>query len=364
MRATANFTVFSALAGPGGKIMGMNLVDGGHLSHGHSASYTSKFFQAKSYKVDHTTYLIDYEQLERDVLEFKPKFLIAGISAYSRNLDYSLFRDIADKVGAILMADMAHVSGLVAAGQVSQSPFEFAHVVTTTTHKTLRGPRGAMIFTRKDGEYLNMSNEVSKAHFPGLTGGPHNNKIYALAHALGEAAKPEFQSYAKQVIKNAQKMAKEFIANGFNVLSGGTDNHMIIVDVAKWAPKPIFTGAHVQILCDAVEISLNMNSVPGDLSPFNPSGIRIGTPKVTIRGCQESEMIYIVSQLIKAIKLSYQIAEKAANERPEFVLKSGKVSKDGFKEFMLKHFNEDIEKLKAENNSFISKYEIYSSCGY
>ncbi len=280
--AQANMAVFLAMLKPGDTFMGMNLDQGGHLSHGSPVNFSGMYFHMVPYGVDENGFL-DYDEMERIALECKPKMILAGASAYGRVIDFKRFREVADKVGAYLMVDMAHIAGLVAAG-VHPSPFPYADVVTTTTHKTLRGPRGGMILANKEAaEKFNFN----KAIFPGTQGGPLEHVIAAKAVCFGEALKPEFKTYQQQIVKNAKALAEELQKQGFKILTGGTDNHLMLVDLRGMD----ISGKELQNRCDQVYITLNKNAVPGDpRSPFVTSGVRIGTPAVTSRGLVEADM--------------------------------------------------------------------------
>ena len=280
--AQANMAVFFALVKPGDTVMGMNLTDGGHLTHGSPVNMSGKYFKIVPYGVRKEDERIDYDELERIAKECKPKLIVAGASAYARIIDFERMANIAHSVGAYLMVDIAHIAGLVAAG-LHPSPVPYADVVTTTTHKTLRGPRGGMILC-KDAEF---GKQFNKAIFPGIQGGPLMHVIAAKAVALGEALKPSFKEYAKQVIKNAKVLADELTADGFRIVTGGTDNHLMLVDLTS----KNLTGKVAQNLLDEVNITVNKNTIPFEpLSPFVTSGIRLGSPALTTRGFKEDDM--------------------------------------------------------------------------
>ena len=280
--AQANMAVFFALLTPGDTVMGMNLTDGGHLTHGSPVNMSGKYFKIVPYGVDKEMERIDYDALEKKAEECRPKLIVAGASAYARIIDFPRLADIAHKVGAYLMVDIAHIAGLVAAG-LHPSPVPYADVVTTTTHKTLRGPRGGMILC-KDAEF---GKQFNKAVFPGVQGGPLMHVIAAKAVALGEALRPEFKEYAKQIIKNAQALAETLQADGFRIVSGGTDTHLMLVDLTS---KGI-TGKEAQTVLDEVNITSNRNTIPFEpRSPFVTSGIRLGSPALTTRGFKEDDM--------------------------------------------------------------------------
>ena len=280
--AQANMAVFVAMLKPGDTVMGMNLDQGGHLTHGSPVNFSGMYFNIVSYGVNEEGF-IDYDQVEKLAMEARPKLIIAGASAYGRTIDFKRFREIADQCGAYLMVDMAHIAGLVAAG-LHPSPIPYADVVTTTTHKTLRGPRGGMILANREAaEKFNFN----KAIFPGTQGGPLEHVIAAKAVCLGEAMKPEFKAYQGQVVKNAKALAAALQRQGFKILTGGTDNHLMLVDLRGMD----ISGKELQNRCDEVYITLNKNAVPGDpRSPFVTSGVRIGTPAVTTRGLKEADM--------------------------------------------------------------------------
>lgn len=280
--AQANMAVFVAMLKAGDTVMGMNLDHGGHLTHGSPVNFSGLYFNIVPYGVNDEGY-IDYDELERIAVENKPKLIVAGASAYAREIDFKRFREVADKAGAYLMVDMAHIAGLVAAG-LHPSPIPYADVVTTTTHKTLRGPRGGMILANKEAaEKFNFN----KAIFPGTQGGPLEHVIAAKAVCFGEALKPEFKEYQAQVKKNAAALADALIRQGFKLLTGGTDNHLMLVDLRGME----VSGKELQNRCDEVYLTLNKNTVPNDpRSPFVTSGVRIGTPAVTSRGLKEDDM--------------------------------------------------------------------------
>ena len=290
---SANIAVFMALLEPGDKILGMDLTHGGHLSHGHKMNYSGKFYTIIPYGVSPKDEQIDYDALEQLALEHKPKMILLGASAYPRIIDFARGRKIADQVGALLMVDMAHFAGLVATGH-HPSPVPYADVVTTTTHKTLRGPRAGLILCK--GKY---AKAIDSAVFPGIQGGPLMHVIAAKAVALKEALSPEFKEYSAQVVKNAKVLAQAMAARGWRIVSGGTDNHLMLVDVTVKG----FNGKQVQELLDKVKITVNKNMIPFDKeSPFKGSGVRLGTPAVTTRGMKEAEMELIAELIDETLK--------------------------------------------------------------
>lgn len=304
--AQANMAVFMAMLEAGDTVLGMNLNHGGHLSHGSPVNFSGRYFNIIPYGVDEKGF-IDYKEVERLALENKPKLIIAGASAYARKIDFKEFRRIADLVGAYLMVDMAHIAGLVAAG-VHESPIPYADVVTSTTHKTLRGPRGGLILASKE---ANEKFNFNKAVFPGIQGGPLEHVIAAKAVCFGEALKPEYRAYQEQVAKNAKALAEALIKEGFDILTGGTDNHLMLVDLRSMN----ITGKELQRRCDEVYITLNKNGIPNDpQSPFVTSGVRIGTPAVTTRGMKEDDM-KIIAHLIYLTATEFE--EKADYIRAE-----------------------------------------------
>lgn len=303
--AQANMAVFFAVLKPGDTVLGMNLAHGGHLTHGSPVNMSGKQYNIIPYGVKESDGTIDYEEVRRLAVEHKPKLIIAGASAYSRTIDFKFFSDVAKEVGAYLMVDMAHIAGLVAAG-LHPSPVPYADFVTTTTHKTLRGPRGGLILCKEEHAKL-----IDKAIFPGIQGGPLMHVIAAKAVCLGEALKPEFKEYAKQVIANAKVLSERLIKNGFNIVSGGTDNHLMLVDL-----RPMhITGKELEARLDEVGVTCNKNAIPFDPEkPGIASGIRLGTPAVTSRGMVEDDMVEI-ADIITLIAKDYEGSKAEASER-------------------------------------------------
>lgn len=300
--AQANMAVFIAMLKPGDTVMGMNLDHGGHLTHGSPVNFSGMYFNIVPYGVNDEGY-IDYDELEKKAMEAKPKLIVAGASAYCRTIDFKRFREIADRCGTYLMVDMAHIAGLVAAG-LHPSPIPYADVVTTTTHKTLRGPRGGMILANEE---ANKKFNFNKAIFPGSQGGPLEHVIAAKAICFGEALKPEFKTYQEQVLKNAKALAEALKKQGFKILTGGTDNHLMLVDLRGMD----VSGKELQNRCDEVYITLNKNTVPNDpRSPFVTSGVRIGTPAITSRGLVESDM----DEIARCVWLAATDFENKADE--------------------------------------------------
>jgi len=290
--ANANFAVYFAVLNPGDTIMGMSLAHGGHLTHGSPVTVSGKYFNAVGYGVKEETGMIDYDDLEKTVLEVKPKLLVCGASAYPRVFDFKRIREICDKVGAYMMVDIAHIAGLVATG-LHPSPVPYADFVTTTTHKTLRGPRGGMILCKE--QYAKI---IDKAVFPGTQGGPLMHIIAAKAVAFGEALKPEFKAYQEQILRNAKAMSERFLELGVKLVSGGTDNHLMLLDLSD---KDI-TGKELEKMLDEVNITVNKNAIPFDKQkPFVTSGIRIGTPSITTRGFKEEDCKVIAELITKVI---------------------------------------------------------------
>jgi len=324
----SNFQVYTALLQPHDRIMALDLPHGGHLSHGYQTdtkkiSAVSIFFETMPYRLDESTGLIDYDKIEETAKLFRPKMLVAGASAYARHYDYPRMREIADKFNCYLLADMAHISGLVAAGVVP-SPFDYADVVTTTTHKSLRGPRGAMIFYRKGQKGTDkkgnpvmyaLEDKINFAVFPGLQGGPHNHTISGLACALKQAATPEFKMYQEQVMKNSQALAQGMANRGYNLVSGGTENHLCLVDLRS---KGI-DGARVETVLEMAHIAANKNTVPGDVSALVPGGLRMGAPALTSRGMMEADFDQVAAFVDEAVKIAVDVkAELGKHKMKDF----------------------------------------------
>ncbi len=308
----ANLAVYTALVPQGGKIMGMSLAHGGHLTHGHKVSATGKFWVQVPYGLDKETEVLNYEEIRKNAIQEKPAIIVSGYTAYPRIIDWKKMREIADAVvyedgkkGALLMVDMSHIAGLVAGG-VYPSPFEYADIVTTTTHKTLRGPRSALIFVKKDERELDK--KIDKAVFPGLQGGPHQNQIAGVAVALKEASTPAFKKYAKQIIKNTAVLASELRKLGWRIVSGGTDTHLLLVDTWNGGNKNEkgaggVSGKEASLLLEKKGIIVNMNTIPYDArSPMDPSGIRLGTAAETTRGRKEKDFIHIAKSIDKILR--------------------------------------------------------------
>ena len=319
----ANLAVYTGLLKPHSRIMGLDLPSGGHLTHGYytynpktkvrkALSGSSIFFETLPYHVDSETGLIDYDELEKSASVYKPELIIAGFSAYPRDLDYARFRQIADSCGALLMMDMAHISGLVATGEVA-NPFEYCDIVTTTTHKSLRGPRAGMIFFRRDER--DFEKKINDAVFPGLQGGPHDHQIAAIATQLREVATPAFKEYCVQIKKNAKALAQALMAKGYKLCTDGTDNHLVLWDV-----RPLgLTGSKVEKVCDLVNISLNKNTVHGDRSAQSPGGVRIGTPALTTRGLKEADFEKVAEFLDRVVKICLDVQKSSGKMLKDFV---------------------------------------------
>lgn len=316
----ANFEVYTALLQPHGRIMSLDLPHGGHLSHGYSTptkkiSAVSKYFEVLPYRLNEETGVIDYDALEKNAVLYRPQLLVSGASAYSRHIDYARLRKIADLNKSYFMVDMAHISGLVAA-EVMPSPFEYADVVTTTTHKSLRGPRGAMIFYRKGVRSVNkkgvetmyeLETPINMSVFPGHQGGPHNHTISALSVALGQAKTPEFKEYQIQVLANSQALANAFKDLNYTMVSGGTDNHLLLVDLREFG----VSGAKVERVLELGNIALNKNTVPGDVSAMNPGGIRLGTPAMTSKGMNGEDFARVASYIDRGVKATMAVQKDA-----------------------------------------------------
>lgn len=303
--ASANLAVFFALLQPGDTVLSMSLAHGGHLSHGSPVNISGKYFNIVPYFVDEKTCLIDYDEVEKLAKECKPKLILAGASAYPRVIDFKRFREIADEVGAYLMVDMAHIAGLVAAG-CHPSPVPYAHVVTTTTHKTLRGPRGGLILCKEE-----LGKQIDKAIFPGTQGGPLMHIIAAKAVAFKEAMSEDFKKYQQQIVKNAKKLGNELIERGISLVSGGTDNHLMLIDLTNKGK----TGKEIEALLDKAHITANKNAIPFDKqTPFVTSGVRVGTPAVTSRGMKEEDMVVIAECIADIIDNGEDAVERCAKK--------------------------------------------------
>lgn len=310
--ANANLAVFFALLEPGDTVMGLSLAHGGHLSHGSPVNISGKYFNVVPYEVTHDTETIDYDAMRQKALECKPKLIVSGASAYSRIIDFKKIREICDEVGAYMMIDIAHIAGLVAAG-LHPSPVPYADVVTTTTHKTLRGPRGGLILCREE-----LAKQIDKAVFPGTQGGPLMHIIAAKAVAFGEAMTDEFNEYQKQIVKNAKVLSEAFLAKGFKLVSGGTDNHLMLLNLTGFD----ITGKELEKRLDEVHITVNKNAIPNDpQSPFITSGIRVGTPAVTSRGFKEPEMLKIADWIYDAVVDYENSKERISKEVQELCSK-------------------------------------------
>ena len=313
--SSANMAVYKALLSYGDKVMGMNLSHGGHLTHGHPINFSGLEYKIISYNVDFNTEEINYDELERIALEEKPKMIIAGASAYSRIIDFKRFRSIADKIGAYLMVDMAHIAGLVATG-LHPSPLPYADVVTSTTHKTLRGPRGGIILTNNE----EIIKKINKIIFPGIQGGPLMHVIAAKAQCFYEALQPDFKDYQSQVIKNIKVLSDTLKEKGFRIVSNGTDNHLILVDVSSLG----ITGADAEKLLDEINITVNKNTIPNDLkSPFKTSGIRLGSPAMTSRGLKEEdfkEIGLIINDALRNLDTKENLINKVKNITEKYPL--------------------------------------------
>jgi len=314
----ANFAVYTGLLRPHSRMMGLDLPSGGHLTHGYytakkKISASSIYFETLPYKVHPETGLVDFEELRKSAIIYRPAMILCGASAYPRVMEWGKFREIADEVGALLMADMAHVSGLVASG-MHPSPFEHCDVVTTTTHKSLRGPRAGMIFYKYTDKIPDIKDRIDQAVFPALQGGPHNHQIGALAAQLKEVNSPEFKEYSKQVVENTQTLAGALMEKGHKLATDGTDNHLILWDLRPHG----LTGSKLEKITDAVSITLNRNAVHGDASALSPGGVRVGMPAMTTRGCKVEESRQIAAFLDQCVQIAIRLQEKTGKKLKDF----------------------------------------------
>jgi len=351
--STANFAALTALIQPQDRLMGLGLPDGGHLTHGY---YTAKkkmtassiYFQSLPYGLDPETQLIDYKGVAKQAKIFKPRLLICGASAYPRDWDYAALRAIADEHGAFLMADIAHTSGLVAAGELAD-PFKYCDVVTTTTHKTLRGPRAGLIFFRKDREDAkDLEKRVNEAVFPACQGGPHNNTIAGIATALLQATQPTWKAYAKQVIANAQTLGQELVAKGYKLQTSGTDNHLVL-----WDLRPLkLTGSKLEKLCDLVGITINKNAVSGDASAQVPGGIRLGTSALTSRDMLQDDIKVVADFLHRAVQIALVLQQEAGSKLLKDFVRVATTEEEG------KVGAKQVKELRQEVRAFARKWPL------
>ncbi|KEY66738.1 hypothetical protein S7711_06784 [Stachybotrys chartarum IBT 7711] len=372
--APANLYVYSALLENHDRLMGLDLPHGGHLSHGYQTptkkiSAVSKYFETFPYRLDESTGYIDYDKLEENALLYRPKMIVAGASAYSRLVDYKRMKEIANKINAYLLADVAHISGLVAA-KVLPSPFAFADIVTTTSHKSLRGPRGAMIFYRKgvrrqnpktkEDEMYNLENPINASVFPGHQGGPHNHTITALAVALKQAQTPDFRAYQTQVLANAKAFAKRLSEDkgkgglGYKLVSGGTDNHLVLADLK---PQGI-DGGRVERVLELVGVAANKNTVPGDRSALVPGGLRMGTPAMTTRGFTETDFERVADVVDRAVTIAIRVDKAARKEATERGEKSPGKLKTFYDHLGSGETNPEIVQLRSEVADWVSTYPV------